>query len=168
MKIFGVGLSRTGTTSLAKAISQLGFSTIHYPGLVALMEGHWCAAFDLPVVINYKELDERFPNAKFIYTVREKDSWLDSMAEYIPQHGIASPVQRDNRIRVYGQYKFDRDTYSAAYDRHHADVVSYFKDRPNDLLVMNICEGDGWGSLLTFLNIERNIAEFPNEHKRAK
>ncbi|HEV8715109.1 MAG TPA: sulfotransferase [Candidatus Binatia bacterium] len=29
-KIFGLGLSRTGTTSLTEALEILGFSTIHY------------------------------------------------------------------------------------------------------------------------------------------
>lgn len=30
MKILGVGLSRTGTYSLAVALRQLGFNTLHY------------------------------------------------------------------------------------------------------------------------------------------
>lgn len=30
-KVFGIGLSRTGTTSLGTALNQLGIKTIHYP-----------------------------------------------------------------------------------------------------------------------------------------
>jgi hypothetical protein len=32
------------------------------------------------------------------------------------------------------------------------DVQEYFKDRPADLLVMNICAGEGWEKLCPFLN----------------
>ena len=33
MKVFGIGLSRTGTTSLTAALSMLGINVVHYPGL---------------------------------------------------------------------------------------------------------------------------------------
>jgi len=43
MKVFGIGLSRTGTYSLSKALDVLGFYTIHYPidptTLLALFNG---------------------------------------------------------------------------------------------------------------------------------
>jgi hypothetical protein len=39
-KIFGLGLSKTGTSSLADALNELGFPTIHYP-------------FDIVLTMNY-------------------------------------------------------------------------------------------------------------------
>lgn len=167
MKIFGIGLSRTGTTSLARAVSDLGFASVHYPDSRSLLEGHWDAAFDLPVVIHYKVLDAKFSGSKFIYTVREKGAWLDSMEAYLTRRGVASQSQLRNRERVYGQCNFDREIYSAAYDKHHNDVTQHFKDRPDDLLAMDICAGDGWELLLPFLNMESDIVGFPDEHKRA-
>jgi len=38
-----------------------------------------------------------------------------------------------------------------AYRRHHESVVEYFNDRPRDLLVLNIIEGEGWDKLCRFL-----------------
>lgn len=166
MRIFGIGLTRTGTTSLATAIAKLGFSVIHYPRTEPLLAGAYMAAFDLPVVIHYKTLDAQFSGSKFIYTVRDKGAWLDSMEAYLNARQVASQGQRRNRKKVYGQCDFDRDIYSAAYDRHHNDVMLYFKDRPDDLLVIDICGGDGWAPLLSFLNIDADVADFPNKHKR--
>ena len=39
MKIFGIGLSKTGTTSLASALEQLGYRTRDYPGLQSYVPG---------------------------------------------------------------------------------------------------------------------------------
>ena len=39
MKIFGIGLSKTGTTSLASALGILGFKTWDYPGLTTYTPG---------------------------------------------------------------------------------------------------------------------------------
>ena len=39
MKIFGIGLSKTGTTSLAHALELLGYKTRDYPGLVHYAPG---------------------------------------------------------------------------------------------------------------------------------
>jgi len=159
-------LTRTGITSLAKALSLLGFDPEHYPCPRALLAGHFDAAVDLSVVVHYKQLDDVFAGSKFIYTVRDKDSWIDSVALYIPRHKTESVMQRQYRQLVYGQFNFDRDAYSAAYDRHHDDVMRHFKDRPDDLLVMDICGGDGWPKLLSFLNMECADKSFPSEHKQ--
>ena len=49
-KVFGIGLSRTGTTSLSEALGILGFSAVHYPATMRDIETHDAAA-DLPVVV---------------------------------------------------------------------------------------------------------------------
>lgn len=166
MKIFGVGLTRTGTTSLAVAMTQVGYNNVvHYPSERTLFAGQYDGAFDLPVVINYKALDKVFPESRFIYTVREKDDWLDSMEKYLERKETNSGQQRTSRILVYGNPVFDRGLYSFAYDRHHNDVLAYFKTRPQDLLTLNICGGDGWAPLLSFLGIDASVDSFPHEHQ---
>ena len=83
-KIFGIGLSRTATTSLANALKEINIDIIHYPTSKAKMYSNAKdGACDLPVAVYYKELDKKFPNSKFIYTIREKEGWLDSIGEYL-------------------------------------------------------------------------------------
>ena len=72
-RFFGIGLSRTGTTSLTQAFKILGYVFYHYPSeqqLFNLRDGQ--GACDIPVVRYYKKLDKMFPGTKFINTIREK------------------------------------------------------------------------------------------------
>ena len=182
MKIFGLGLTRTGTTSLAVALEKIGYYVVHYPSENYLFDGHYDAAFDLSVAIHYKKLDQLFVGSRFIYTIREKNAWLDSMERYLQDKRVNAQQYQTNRQLVYGQFEFDRKMYSAAYDRHHNDVLEYFKTRPQDLLTLNICNGDGWRPLLSFLGEERptnigyppplkyridvNVDAFPHKHQQ--
>lgn len=57
------------------------------------------------------------------------------------------------RIAVFGALAFnDEGRFLDVYDRHYKNVLDYFEGRPNDLLVMNICNGDGWELLCPFLS----------------
>ena len=82
MKIFGIGLSRTGTTSLAHALREVKINIIHYPTESQLFNPKSDGACDIPVIVHYKELDKKFPKSKFVYTIREKEEWLTSMENY--------------------------------------------------------------------------------------
>jgi hypothetical protein len=44
-------------------------------------------------------------------------------------------------------------------------VKEYFRDRPDDLLVMNICAGEGWEKLCPFLGLAIPKVKFPHEFK---
>src|SRR3989338_5334651 len=98
MKIFGIGLMRTGTVSCAEALRILGYSVAHFDELREVMEksGGWLAgdfetdwlvkydaAFDNPIPGIFIELDKRYPGSKFILTVRDLDSWLESCRKYL-------------------------------------------------------------------------------------
>ena len=54
------------------------------------------------------------------------------------------------------------DDFRKGYEKHHFDVTSYFKDRPNDFLLIDIIEGDGWEKLCKFLNCDIPDVAFPN------
>lgn len=90
-KVFGIGLGKTGTLSLANALKLLGYRAGHYAeALLALQYrsgrleprfdaiAHWDALADIPIAATYKTLDQEFPDSKFILTVREQEAWLAS------------------------------------------------------------------------------------------
>ena len=76
-KILGIGHSKTGTFSLTTALQYLGYSAIHNPTSLRQVELH-AAATDMPVTVIFELLDRMFPGGKFIYSVRDREPWLES------------------------------------------------------------------------------------------
>lgn len=168
-KVWGLGLSRTGTSTLTEILKQVGYNHIHYPSDHDMFHGNNDGAGDIPVIPVYKELDKKFPNSKFVYTVRDKDAWLKSMKPYLERKKNWDQASRQVNIRkmVYNQPFFDYNSYSKAYDDHDRDVRQYFKNRPYDFLVLDIIGGDKPQKLFEFLNITNYDApaEFPHHNK---
>ncbi|ALP54080.1 hypothetical protein Tel_13585 [Candidatus Tenderia electrophaga] len=164
-KIFCIGLSKTGTTSLAAALRQLGYTvrdnlgvSRYIPGDLscvdeAEIEAH-DAFTDTPIPSLYRELDARYPNAKFILTIREKGPWLKSCRKQFTQRHAKARHDAINElfIDMYGSAWFDEEKFSAGYDRFVEGVKDYFKDRPDDLLILDLCDGDDWEPLCRFLH----------------
>lgn len=164
MKIFGIGLSKTGTTSLASALEILGFRTKDYPGVQTYVPGDLSsidpqvlaqhdALTDTPIPSYYRELDRHFPGAKFILTVRDMEGWLQSCRKQFTARLAEKQSDAHNRlfIDLYGTPVFDEARFRAGYERFVAGVLAHFKDRPQDLLVLDVAAGQGWPELCAFL-----------------
>jgi len=168
-KIFGIGLSKTGTTSLTRALQILGYTAIHCPRELGMVRFH-DAATDTPIARHYKTLDQMYPGSKFILTVRDFDSWMESCSKFfrnrkqIPNNEFRDEVNQF----LYGGREFDTARFTAAISNHLQGVEKYFKDRPKDLLVLNICGGNGWNRLCKFLNKEVPNKPFPWANKTTK
>jgi hypothetical protein len=162
MKIFGIGLSRTGTKSLYTALQILGYKAIHYP-LSEEDFDKFEVLTDTPISWRYKLLDGRYPNSKFILTVRDLPQWLKSCERFFFNK---EPNMWDqmNRLMCYGTVTFNKDRFAAAYQSHLTGVQAYFANRPNDLLVLNVTGGDGWEKLCAFLDRAVPKVSFPWEH----
>ncbi|WPD22736.1 MAG: sulfotransferase [Candidatus Electrothrix scaldis] len=166
-RAWGIGLGRTGTTSFCDALRILGYqNVVHNPTFEQLKDLD--GASDNGCTIFYKYLDYKFPDSKFVLLTRDLKPWLDS-AEYI--HGY-KPVERSEdlmimrRMLLYGTVVFDREKFIEAYHRHHEDVRNYFKDRPDDLLEMDITAGDGWEKLCPFLGLAMPEQPFSSRNQR--
>jgi hypothetical protein len=184
-KIFAVGLSRTGTSSLNEALRVLGHRAVHFPDDAATQTeittflarrppelrlsllGSVDALTDTPVSATYQAMDRAYPGSRFILTVREKKSWLESCHKYwrgpllrYLDGPTADYIRRINAA-VYGAETYDRVRFSAVYDAHITGVLDYFSARPDDLLVMRICNGDGWEPLCKFLAAPPPRSAFP-------
>ncbi len=179
-RIFGIGLSRTGTTSLTSALDLLGYRTFHFPADDATRERVMTllandgqrlrlpilerldVVTDTPVAATFEALDAGYPGSKFILTTRDRRSWLESCdqlwaswaAPYLLEHGdepLAAYIRAIHED-LYGGSTFDRARFSTAYDDYHERVRRHFRDRPGDLLSIDICSGEGWAPLCQFLN----------------
>ncbi len=183
-RIFGIGMHKTGTTSLDAAFKVLGFNSEHWntalwarkvwdemlSGRSATVESHY-AFSDLPFTLLYKELDQAYPGSKFILTIRPEDAWLRSVRDHWDPN--LNPWRKDWDIapfthvihqKLYGRKTFDADVFLERYRRHNAEVMEYFKDRPGDLLVIHVRHGEmEWGPLCEFL--DRPVPECQYPHK---
>jgi glycosyltransferase involved in cell wall biosynthesis len=188
IKFFGIGLSRTGNKSLILALNMLGFKIAHYPDdeitLKELMAGKYDFSIlndfdgitDITVAPYYAQLDKLFPDSKFILTVRDKDSWLKSVAAHFgkpvfegtPSNENTMLLRRQLRVAVYGSYSFNEERFSYVYDLHCKNVIEYYKDRPGCLLIINIFEGEGWDKLCSFLNLPVLDKPFPFMTKKSE
>lgn len=163
-KVFGVGLSKTGTTSVTEALRMLGYRTEHYFFDLDRIE-ELDAAMDTPIARAYKELDRKYPGSRFILTVREESSWLRSCADQFSRKPPSRRV-RELRLDLYGTPVFEEEALRRAYRRHRRDVSRYFGGRPRDLLVLDVCAGEGWEALCPFLGRSAPATPFP--HLNAK
>jgi hypothetical protein len=59
----------------------------------------------------------------------------------------------------------NESTYIERYERHNREVLEYFRDRPDDLLVMDIPADAGWDKLCVFLGRDVPDEPFPHANK---
>jgi len=183
-KIFGIGLSRTGTRSLTRALKDLGFKIAHFPNdrvtYKELCKGQFNFSLlkdhdgitDITTIPYYKQLDATYPNAKFILTIRDKEKWLVGieghfhriqMPKILPDILTKNKVRRFLRAAVYGTYHFNKERMSYVYDAHYKQVIQHFKGREHKLLIINITGGEGWEKLCPFLGVPIQTEPFPKK-----
>lgn len=158
-KVLGIGLSKTGTTSLAEALVLLGLHTDHYFYDLDALDT-LDAGTDVTVARAYKLLDLKYPASKFVLTVRATGPWLASCRRHfakMPGEWLEQELRRD----IFGTVLFDARRFLRAYREHERDVRRYFRGRPDDLLVLDICGGQGWERLCPFLGLPVPDAPFP-------
>lgn len=169
-KVFGIGANKTGTLSLARALEILGLRTSHYVHHEEMSKKYiknqflfeflkeFDAVTDLPIPSIYSELDRVYKGSKFILTIRDVHSWIRS--EEIHHSKLIGPIFEV--YLMYGSWYFEREIFIKRYQEHNRKVIEYFQDRKDDLLVMDICGGDGWEKLCPFLGAENPHVPFPN------
>jgi hypothetical protein len=164
-RVFGLGLSRTGTFSLHVALQILGYRSVHFPKTLSAIESH-DAAVDTSVIGVYPMLKVIYPDAKFILTTRNPQKW----AESIVKHWEGSPIESDTfegRIRqmLYGDIPFTPEAVpelTNVYRDHILRVQIDFANQKDSLLVMDITDGDGWDVLCPFLGLPKPSVPFPH------
>jgi hypothetical protein len=184
MKIFGIGMPRTGTTSLNTALEILGFSSRHYADdettVRELRNGNYelsilkeyDALTNLPACATFAQLDLAFPASKFVLTVRDLDDWLSSCesAWFNKDNAIPEPgsVRDFYRTLLYGCSRYNRDRFRWVAQSHHHLVSSYFSgEKADQLLVLDLTAGDGWEKLCRFLGVPIPDHAFPHSNRRA-
>lgn len=193
LQVLGVGLSRTGTTSLTEALETLGYKTIHFDDKCLndvifnhtedfdfRCYDHVDAVLDIPSAYFYDEILAAYPDCKAILTVRDVESWFRgfeaheartqdrwNIAKMRMEHANPGPIQWFpivNRRIVYGSHSLRPYIYKKKYRDHNRHVQQDIdRDR---LLVMDIFNGDGWPELCGFLDKPIPDRQFPCANNR--
>lgn len=192
-KIFNIGFHKTGTTSLTHFMREHGYNPLHNTAysMRRLNMGSQTDIFkgdagsvnlasildktllqelvqeydffsDNPWPLLYRQLDQGFPNSKFILTRRNIDSWIKS----IVRHSGSQHTRMRQLIYGYGNPANHVTHYREVYSVHNRDVVRYFGNR-KDLLIVDIEDDDSRiaESLAEFLGLGNNRIPFPTSNK---
>jgi hypothetical protein len=148
MEVYGIGLPRTGTTSLSFALEILGFDSHHHCVINnSDNESNSTIMVNNGFYKNYRELFTNNPDSKFILTVRNPQEWETSMSS--KQHLIEGKVPN---ITEY-----------------NSEIIRFFEENDGNLLILNIFEEnnkDIWSKLCNFLDVKTPKLNFPHEIKK--
>lgn len=172
-KVFCIGFHKTGTTSLAVALKLLGYRVtgpnntkdpdiaekVH--ALAEELSDEYDAFQDNPWPVLYREMDRRWPGSKFILTRRPSEAWIRSQ---VKDFGLAETPMR-HWIYGVGCPQGNETVFVERYERHNREVLEYFRDRPGDLLLLDLPAGHGWPELCQFLGHPIPDKPFPHANK---
>jgi hypothetical protein len=139
--------------------------------------------FSLPNT--FKMLDEKFPNSKFILTIRDSpDIWYKSLTNFHAKlFGNGKTPNKSDLIKAKYAYpgyawEINRICYNSPEDdiynkdiliQHYIDynnsVIDYFKTQPEKLIVVNLSEPNAAERICNFLNTKRTIEKVPWKNK---
>ncbi|MDH4203787.1 MAG: hypothetical protein OEV87_12970 [Phycisphaerae bacterium] len=203
-KVFCIGFNKTGTTSIGQALIEFGYSLgSQSVAEMLLIDWHrqdfdrlirFCqtadAFQDIPFSLpgTYRHIDEAFPDAKFILTVRDTEQqWFQSLVRFHTKWFSSDksrlPDENDLKNALY-LYKgsvldamrmvfnyptvalYDEAYYTQLYQQHNQEVTEYFKDKTGKLLKLNLSHPIAYQELAAFLNITvSDKSRFPWKNK---
>jgi hypothetical protein len=162
-KIFGIGYPKTGSSSAAAALVILGYKAMHDTSnpiwnLPLKNDFSELKAIDFDAYMNvfpkaFYLYDITFPNSKFILTTREPHSWLESLIAWRGAHDSIidghsslkgyletlddhSYYAATDMLLAYGSLRTHTESYIYKLEQHTREVEYYFRERPDDLLVL--------------------------------
>ncbi|HEY3488298.1 MAG TPA: sulfotransferase [Gammaproteobacteria bacterium] len=133
----------------------------------------------------FKHLDKAYPGSKFILTIRDDaEQWYSSLtrfhakkfgkggriptAEDLQQEKYPGTGLRINVMRLHGTPEHDpynKEIMIRHYNDYNAAVIDYFKNRPSDLLVLNLAKPGAYRKFLEFVGVKSDRKEFPWENR---
>ncbi|MAI77812.1 MAG: hypothetical protein CL917_02620 [Deltaproteobacteria bacterium] len=177
-KIFIIGFHKTGTSSYGRALQRLGCRVASrlregqdyqpaedgaLPTFLAQRAESVLEEFDAfqdtPWFLMYEEIFERYPDSRFILTLRDEKAWLKSVQrhfakKFFPYHEA-----------IYGSLdSFENaESYLRCYRAHNEAVRTFFKGRGH-LLEVDLKESD-WKTLANFLKVPCPSGDFPHANQ---
>lgn len=170
-KVIGIGLNKTGTKTMAHYLRAWGYRHRTYDSntvkaspsfelysageIDALMEivASFDSFEDWPWPLLYREIDERFPDARFVLTKRSSaETWYRSLCNMAVRIGPLPLYEK----AVYGSSmpQGRKAEHIRIYEEHNRAVEAHFEGRPGKLLTLAWGEGNEPAKLAAFLGLD--------------
>lgn len=189
-KIFCIGLPRTGSGSLAKALNILGYDVKHgplhpdKPGWTVWQEfamGNYRPDIfhrldgwaDTPIWVYWHQLYKAWPGSLFILSNRQESTWLESTkwlhSDREPKDG-EHPIVWFTKGASCGTLTYVPERVKWVRTQHLHMVTEFFYGGDGSLsdrlLVLDLEDDDKWGSLCKFLGDPVPDQPYPHKHKK--
>lgn len=171
-KVFGIGMFKTGTTSLTEALKVLGYKAgpcgesdttrftdltgitaqdyVKWPKLAAKLHqsDHW------PMLLSAARESASFADGPWLFLYQEFDQAFPGNKFILTLRKGGGEACADSDLKMYARREMGievatgldeeglREMIIDRYEGHNAAVREYFKDRPNDLLEICFEEND--------------------------
>lgn len=173
-KIFCIGLHKTGTSSLQKALEILDYKIyLNYSTSLPMLINFdktelintlrkFDGVRDVPFCYFYKQLDELFPNSLFILTTRNADSWIRSVVNHFAPEG---DIPYHRYFYGKGDINGNEELYINKYNKHNREIREYFKGR-KDFIVLPLEVDNKFKRLTDFLQLPNMSMNYPVENRK--
>lgn len=191
LKVIGAGLGRTATFSMKFALEHLGLGPCYHmaevfagarrniPLWLDVISGKpdWESVFagyqsttDYPACTYWNELADYYPDAKVVLTVRDADSWFDSVSQTIFSEQIRAPMagtpveamMQGAIFDSFGDRIGDRAFMTDWFERRNQRVID---ELPRERLLV-FSPKEGWEPLCSFLGVPVPDEPFPRVNSR--
>lgn len=191
IKVVGAGFGRTGTLSLKNALQLLGFTQCYHMMEVYQKQDHfqiwvdahqgkhvdWDALFegyqasvDWPSCNLWREQAAHFPDSKILLSLRDPESWYDSIMNTIYPSSSSLVNSEDPAMQKFGHWAMDmiwnpifggnmedRAHVIDVYNKHNQSVID---EVPSDRLLVFEAK-QGWEPLCHFLEVPVPNEDYP-------
>ena len=166
-KIICVGQLKTGTKTLKQIFEQLGIKVSSNPNIYKINNIEYSEVnsipidtnnffnnisylqknlemfdffHDVPYSFNCELIDKQYPNSKFILTIRDENDWFKSLINYqhLPNMSSCSLLNVIYHHEII--LEEHKEEVIDLYIKYNNDVITYFKDNTEKLLIINLCD----------------------------
>ena len=187
-KYFLIGLNKTGTSSIRDALElalqvkpslyiitkifkKLNFESKEIQHIFNLTDNlireyNFTIFKDRPWNTGcYKELNEKYCDAKFILTIRDQKEWWTSVENWLSLKAIwAKHIDENakneilkNKIKEYNTHfnceTLNQNNYINHYNTYNNSVIEYFKNKPNFYLFY-LNKDFNWSNIQKIINLD--------------
>lgn len=119
-------------------ISSFFNGTVNNQELYDFLEKHEdMVSREFPYFGMYKYINEKYSDSKFILCIRDTDSTFESYKTYMNMSGKNNFKINNSLLGVYGNITdAHKEKFKSVYEKHNSDIIEYFKDKPDKLLVL--------------------------------
>ena len=165
-KYFVIGFNKTATSTFHNLFKKNNLKSQHKKSQFWNTSKYDCFSDIRSGDDIWKKLDKKYKNAIFILNVRELDKWLISRFK----HGLRNKFKFGRQKKNYSDWAYPCthelcSQWIYLREKTHLEILNFFSERPNKLIIINI-DRKGWEKFLcSQLNFKNDNVDSKNINK---